>query len=409
MIKFNAFLSALVLVSISVITMSCREKNDDGETIVRFGDPKANGSETAASTQINLYFSTLGQFELKAEDITLDPKETGTVKGGLTRVSESMYTLAVSNVIRNGNVTITINKSGYEFKPNVKDVGVFRQPPIINKPFIKAVEQATGVTFVKNETGDVLVFQNKELIENITKLDIQSKELENLNGIEHFTKLVELNCSNNKLLELNFSANVKLVKLDVSKNNTLRYVLLLHNLELEEFRAAFTDAGSTDLSKNVKLKHVDIQQASAGSSVSFAQNPLLEYLDCSKNSSDNIDVSANTKLKYLNCASNFIRDINVTKNVELTTLVIYSTAVTQLDVSKNIKLNDFQATSNRISALDIRTLTQLDLTKFTCGNQLVDGISTKDLTLTVTEAQNQSLTQQWKAKPENSRVIIDVK
>ncbi len=51
----------------------------------------------------------------------------------------------------------------------------------------------------------------------ITKLDVSSKDIQSLNGIEAFINLAELNCSNNSLLYLNLG-NQKMTRLNCAYN-----------------------------------------------------------------------------------------------------------------------------------------------------------------------------------------------
>ena len=48
-------------------------------------------------------------------------------------------------------------------------------------------------------------------IRNVTKIDVKGYGIEQLKGIEFFTYLSELDCSNNKLTELDLSSNTSIV------------------------------------------------------------------------------------------------------------------------------------------------------------------------------------------------------
>ncbi|MDE6689847.1 MAG: hypothetical protein K2J86_08235 [Prevotella sp.] len=71
----------------------------------------------------------------------------------------------------------------------------------------------------------------KAEIENVNKLDVVGKNISSLQGIEYFTALATLNCSNNQLTALDVSkhtilgsldcSNNQLTALDVSKNTAL--------------------------------------------------------------------------------------------------------------------------------------------------------------------------------------------
>ncbi len=57
------------------------------------------------------------------------------------------------------------------------------------------------------------------LIEDITILDLSNKNITDLTGISNFEALNALDCSNNKLTEVDFGGNVPLTYLDLSSNN----------------------------------------------------------------------------------------------------------------------------------------------------------------------------------------------
>lgn len=74
-------------------------------------------------------------------------------------------------------------------------------------------------------------------VRDIKELDVSNSEITSLSGIEYFTSLEELNCSNNQIAQLNLSRNVNLKTLDAS-NNLLKEIDLSHNTLLTEVNLA---------------------------------------------------------------------------------------------------------------------------------------------------------------------------
>ena len=101
----------------------------------------------------------------------------------------------------------------------------------------------------------------------ITVLDVRSKSIADLTGIEHFTALIELSCYGNELTSL-----------DVSKNTALQHLYCWDN-----------QLTSLDVSKNTALK----------------------TLSCGSNKLTSLDVSENTELTSLNCRENKLTSINL--------------------------------------------------------------------------------------------------
>ena len=78
----------------------------------------------------------------------------------------------------------------------------------------------------------------------------------------------------------------------------------------------------------------------------------LNYLDCSSNNIDNLDLS-NNNLKYLNCSDNQLIEIDVNNHLSLLTLKCSYNEFTQIDVSQNTSLLYFECIKNKLTSLDI--------------------------------------------------------
>ena len=78
----------------------------------------------------------------------------------------------------------------------------------------------------------------------------------------------------------------------------------------------------------------------------------LDYLDCSSNNIDNLDLS-NNNLKYINCSDNQLIEIDVSNHLNLLTLKCSYNEFTQIDVSQNTSLLYFECIKNKLTSLDI--------------------------------------------------------
>ena len=107
-------------------------------------------------------------------------------------------------------------------------------------------------------------------IRNITVMDVSEKEIKSLKGIEYFTALRTLNCSDNELTELDISGNTALDTLD----------------------CGFNELTALDISKNTELT----------------------YLRCIGNSLTSLDLSKNTALTYLQCYGDDLTALDISKN-----------------------------------------------------------------------------------------------
>lgn len=223
-----------------------------------------------------------------------------------------------------------------------------------------------------DENGDGYFSQDE--IDSITFMTI-SNGVKSLDGINYFTSMTSLDCSNNQLTSLDVSKNPnlttlkcfgnRLTALDVSKN--------LNLLSLDCFTNQLTEL---DVSKNLNLRYLNCggnklesfdvsQNTNLGSLICHGNvgNPLTEldvsknlnlvYLDCSYNKLKSLDVSQNPNLRKLYCSNNQITILDVSQNPKLYTLDCNNNQITVLDVSKNPDLDCLYCMNNQIITLDV--------------------------------------------------------
>ena len=141
---------------------------------------------------------------------------------------------------------------------------------------------------LSKEYGSDGVITDAEIAE-ITYIEVKEMNIANLKGIEFFTALAGLSCSNNQLTAL-----------DLSKNSALVYLQCSNN----------------------QLTSLDI-----------TKNTVLTGLYCSNNQLTALDVSNNTDLTELYCEFNQLTSLNVLGCTALTDLSCYSNQLTSLDVT----------------------------------------------------------------------------
>lgn len=204
----------------------------------------------------------------------------------------------------------------------------------------------------------------------VTKIDVDGKGITTLEGIQHFSKLETLLCSQNQLKEL-----------DVSKNSALKYLSCDQN-----------NLTSLDVTKNIALEELSCSQNQL-TELDVRQNAALTYLDCGTNQLTSLDLQYNTKLTKLFCYGNNLTSLDVSQNPallllscdgnQLTSLDLSQTAVVALGVSDNKITIEVEETSR---TFDLSTLPgKFDVTKATKWN----GGTVSGNTLTVNEDANQ--------------------
>lgn len=85
-------------------------------------------------------------------------------------------------------------------------------------------------------------------VRDIKELDVSNSEITSLSGIEYFTSLEKLICSNNQITKLDLSKNVNLKTLDAS-NNLLKEIDLSHNMLLIEVNLDGNECASPVISE----------------------------------------------------------------------------------------------------------------------------------------------------------------
>ncbi len=222
--------------------------------------------------------------------------------------------------------------------------------------------------------------QNSEA-EVVTSLGLSYKNISNLTGIEAFTKLKQLNCSNNNLSTLDVSNNSALTGLDCSFNK-LSTLDVSKNAIITTLNCSNNQLSILDVSANSVLNNLYCV-GNQLSTLEVNKNTSLILLECSSNQLQTLDISRNTSLANLKCRLNQLSALEVSNNTDLIILDCSDNQLSTLDVSKNNALIDLQCFNNQLSALDVSNTV---LTKLNCSsNQL----STLDV------SKNTALTHLW--------------
>ena len=162
-------------------------------------------------------------------------------------------------------------------------------------------------------------------------IDCSGKNITNLTGIEAFTKITELYCSDNQLTTL-----------DVSKNTALTTLWCFDN-----------QLTALDVSKNTTLIELYVW-ANQLTTLDVSKNILLEGLHVPGNQFTTLDVSKNILLEELNVSDNQFTTLDVSKNTALITLWCFNNQLTALDVSKNTALTQLNCVHNQLTSLNIK-------------------------------------------------------
>jgi len=194
-------------------------------------------------------------------------------------------------------------------------------------------------------------------IQKVTKIDCKELGIKSLKGIEHFTSLTTLDCSQNKLENLDLSNNTALEGLDCS-NNKLTKLDISKNNSLVSLLCGFNKLTELDVKQKVKLKTLNCGVNDL-TELDVSKNTKLQGLECDNNKLTKLDVSKNTALSDLSCGDNQLTKLDVSNNVKLTNLDFYNNRIKEIDISKNTKLIKLNCDSNQLKKLDVSKNKQL--------------------------------------------------
>lgn len=195
---------------------------------------------------------------------------------------------------------------------------------------------------------------------NLETLDITNKGITDLTGIEWFTNLRILNCSENSSLKT----------LDISNNTAL-----------EELNCCSCKITSLDVSKNVALKILNCYRCNL-KKLDVSNNPLLTSLKCDENPLTSLDLSHNSEIIELSCCgfanwketdTNRIRVLNLKGCTKLQKLICYNQLLASLNLSDCISLTELKLSTNVLLGLDLSH--NIKLSKLDCGNNRIPSLN----------------------------------
>ncbi|MEW4922312.1 T9SS type B sorting domain-containing protein [Algibacter sp. 2305UL17-15] len=216
-------------------------------------------------------------------------------------------------------------------------------------------------------------------INAVTSLVVSKLNINDLTGIEDFTALEVLDCSENKLTHLDVSKNLNLEQLFCAFN-TISSLDVSNNTSLKILWCNFNKLTNLDLSKNAGLLSLICSNNSI-STIDVSKNLVLNTFICVDNGITNLNVSVNSQLKIFHCGNNKLTTIDVSQNPLLEIFNCEYNALENLDVSQNKNLSQLFCLSNKLTSIAVSNNKALSI--LSCGNnQLSDLNVAQNLNLT---------------------------
>ncbi len=185
----------------------------------------------------------------------------------------------------------------------------------------------------------------------ITSLNVNSKSIADLTGIQAFVNLTDLNCYSNQLTSLDMSSNHALKYLTCSSNH-LTSLIVTGNTALATLNCVFNNLTSLNVDGDTALSNLNFY-GNQIASINLSTNTALYYLWCGSNQLTSINLSANISLGLLDCNSNPLTSLDLSHNHDMYALTCPWCQLTSLDLSNNTALTYLNCQSNPIATLDL--------------------------------------------------------
>ena len=263
----------------------------------------------------------------------------------------------------------------------------------------------SGADIDKDQDG---VLSDNEL--TVKSINVEKKSIAKLDGIEFFTELTDLRCSQNSLTSLDLSANTKLTLVYCDRNSltslNVEGCTALKTLWCQTNKLTSVTVASPALTQfyanNNELTSVDITECPELKELRLYRNPDLQYVDFSGNNKmikleffecavTSIDVSNMADLDWLSVTQNQLTELDVTHNPLLTNLTCYGNQLTELNLSQNPLIKVLRIEQNNFSEIDVSMLP--NLITFYCNDNFLKKLDvTHNLELKALQCQNNFLT-----------------
>ena len=122
--KTKIFLVTAVLTAFILLSCPTPDNNGNTDQTVKFTSLTQDGSPNLTTSKLILAFDK--DIEgLSEDDITLDSDSTGAEKEYLIKKGAGAFELLVRNVVSNGEISVSVKKSGYNITGNPKKTDIF--------------------------------------------------------------------------------------------------------------------------------------------------------------------------------------------------------------------------------------------------------------------------------------------
>ena len=200
----------------------------------------------------------------------------------------------------------------------------------------------------RDTDGDGLLSQSER--DAVTQMDLRKLGIRDLSGLEWFSALESLNCSENDLVSLELADFPALTSLTCNENTRLTELTLSGVPALEQLHCFDSGLSQLDLHGVPNLTYF-VWGGSPLEELDLSGNPNLHTLHVLGGNLTHADLSHNEKLDTLLWNHTWIETLDLSHQTELTYLNCTDNHLTALDLSGNEKLETVYAGNNRLLAI----------------------------------------------------------
>ena len=196
-------------------------------------------------------------------------------------------------------------------------------------------------------------FLSYEEAENVVALNLSGKKITDFTGIEHLVNLEILDCSSNKMTELDLRKNAKLKVLVCDQNVSLDTITLSGAVNLENLSSLNTAIRALDLRTVQKLKYLRLDSCGSLEYLKLGDASDLEEIYISSTKLKTLNLSTCRSLRILDVASCDLATLNLSACINLETLDCIANDLTALDLRNCPKVSSLDVNSNPLCILEL--------------------------------------------------------
>ena len=225
---------------------------------------------------------------------------------------------------------------------------------------VLTVKKRSEVETIEVEGKNISRLEGIEAFPNLKVLKCGNNSIQNLD-LRQNPKLETLKCNKNQLTQLELSKNPDIKYLYCSENQLEQ--LDVSHLELEYLYCSHNDLEQLNVKNSKWLKELDCSSNRLTElDVNVNHKPNLVRVECQNNQLTSLILGENQMLGKLNCANNQLTQLNLNKMTSLKELNCFNNQLTVLDVSDSPELTKLWLGNNHLTSLNLDNNPNLNIT-----------------------------------------------